>query len=294
MIGKADIVTSPMGSATGILGIDHAAILVRDLAASEAGYRALGFKPTPIGHHTGVGTANHCIMLDRDYFEILTVTSPLPINKEWEDAIAQREGLWGLALMTDDLRATHAKLKAAGFSPTDPAEFSRPVEMPGGPVQARFTLTYLEPAAVPGMRLFVCQHHTRELVWRPEYLGQPNGAAALSHATVMIDDPADAAPAYARIFGTVPRSIPGGVAIPAGQAEIRLITPAQAAAAFPGDPVLGYARPVPVALGFVVAGRDTTEAILSARGVPARRQADGKVHVGSAHASGVVVEFSSR
>jgi len=283
-----------MSSSTGILGIDHAAILVRDLAASEAGYRALGFRPTPIGHHTGVGTANHCIMLDHDYFEILAVTSPRPINKEWEDAIAEREGLWGLALMTDDLRATHARLKAAGFSPTDPADFSRPVEMAGGPVQARFTLTYLEPAAVPGMRLFVCQHHTRELVWRPEYLSQPNGAAALSHATVMIDDPARAAGAYARIFGTTPRPIPGGVAIPAGQAEIRLITPARAAAAFPGDPVLAYPRPVPVALGFVVGDCAATAAMLTARDVPIRRQADGSAYVGSAQASGVVVEFSSR
>jgi catechol 2,3-dioxygenase-like lactoylglutathione lyase family enzyme len=286
------VTSSPGNSGTGILGIDHAAILVRDLTASEAAYRALGFKPTPIGHHTGVGTANHCIMLDRDYFEILAVVAPAPINKEWKDAAERRQGLWGLALMTNDVRASHAALKAAGFSPTDPVTLSRPVDMPEGPTVARFTLTYLEPTAVPGMRLFLCQHHTRDVVWRPDYLGQPNGATALSHATVMIDDPAGAAGAYARVFGTTPRPIAGGIAIPAGKAEIRLITPAQAAADFAGDPVLAYARPAPVALGFLVVDPAAAAAALAAGGVPALRPAGGSLCVGSAQASGVVIEFS--
>jgi catechol 2,3-dioxygenase-like lactoylglutathione lyase family enzyme len=287
----SDIDGRPVTSPTGIKGIDHAAILVADLAKAEATYRRLGFKTTPIGRHNKVGTANHCIMFDEDFFEILTIVTPTPFNKPWAEAIAEREGLWALAFDSDDVRATHAGLKAAGFSPTDPADFSRPVDLDGQVFQARFTLTYLEPTAVEGIRLFVCQHHTPDLVWRPEYQGHPNAATSLAHVTLAVDDPLAAAAAYGRITGTTPVPRPGGMDIPGGRTMIRLLSAAQVALEFAGDPVLHYRRPVPVALGFAVADRRTTRAVLRAAGIAFRELDTGGVRVASADANGVALDF---
>lgn len=281
-----------MTSSTGIKGIDHVAILVADLAKAKATYRRLGFRTTPIGRHNNVGTANHCIMFAKDFFEILTIATPTPFNKQWADAIAEREGLWALAFASDDVHATHTGFKAAGFSPTDPAEFSRPVDLDGQVSQARFTLTYLEPTAVEGIRLFVCQHHTPDLVWRPEYLDHPNTATSLTHVTLAVDDPPSAAAAYGRITGTTPVPRPGGMDIPGGRATIRLLSPAQAEIEFAGDPVLRYRWPVPIALGFAVASRHTTSAMLEATGIPFQALTTGGVRVGSAHANGVVLDFA--
>src|SRR5688572_24003273 len=119
---RSGFVTSP----TGITGIDHAVIVVRDLKSAEANYKRLGFRTTPRGQHTKLDTANHCIMLDDDYFELLAVAKPSPYNAEQQATLAEREGLWALALKTDDARAAHGQLKAAGFSPSEPVDFARP------------------------------------------------------------------------------------------------------------------------------------------------------------------------
>ena len=280
-----------MTSPTGITGIDHAVIVVRDLANAEANYKRLGFRPTPKGHHTKLDTINHCIMLDRDYFEVLGVEKPGPYNEDQRVMLKDREGLWALALQTDDARAAHGRLKAAGFKPTDPVDFARPVELPGRTTDARFTVFYFEVDAVPGLRLFLCQHYTRDVVWRPDYLGQANAAKSLAHVTLVADDPDGAAKAYGRVFGTEPRPITGGFAVPAGQAEIRVLSALQAANEFAGDPVLGYQHPVPLALGLAVSDKRATKAALSSRSVPFTESAHGGLRVPSTQANGVVLDF---
>lgn len=273
-------------------GIDHTAILVRDLAGAEATYRRLGFKTTPIGRHDNTGTANHCVMFEDDFFELFGILTPTEFNRPWAAAVAERQGLWAACFASADIHATYAGFKAAGFNPTEPKDFSRPVELPGGARQARFTLTYLEPDAVEGIRLFACIHHTPELVWRPEYLGHPNAATAISHLTIAIDDPAAAAEAYARVIGAIPIPHEGGVDLPGPGATIRLITPARAAIDYAGDPVLGYERPVPIGFGFRVSDRNATKAALQAGAVPFRNLESGGIRVPSTSACGVALDFA--
>jgi hypothetical protein len=277
-------------SSTGITGIDHAVIVIRDLAGAERNYQRLGFRPTPRGHHTKLDTYNHCIMLERDYFEVLGVERPGPYNLDQQEMLKEREGLWALALQTDDARAAHGRLKAAGFSPTDPVDFARPVELPGRTTEARFTVFYFEAGTVPGLRLFLCQHYTRDVVWRPDYLGQANAAKSISHVTLAVEDPGLAAGAYGRVFGTRPAPCPGGFVVPAGQAQIRVLAAAKASEDFAGDPALSYRHPAPVALGLAVSDRHAARRALESRGVPFRESAEG-LRVSSTYANGVVIEF---
>jgi hypothetical protein len=133
------------------LAIDHAVIAVRDLDAAAADFRALGFTLTPRGHHS-IGSQNHCIMFGSTYLELLAAPKPHP----WLDYYRSfGEGLAAIALSTDDADAVARALGAKA-----PMDLSRPVE--GG--VARFRLVQLDVPYV-----FVCQHLTRELVWRAEW-----------------------------------------------------------------------------------------------------------------------------
>jgi hypothetical protein len=79
----------------------------------------------------------------------------------------QGDGLAAIALSTDDADRAYADLKDHGARA--PMDLSRPVE--GG--VARFRLVQIRD------NLFVCQHQTRELVWRSEWQKHPNGASEL-------------------------------------------------------------------------------------------------------------------
>ena len=126
-------------------------IAVRDLDPAAAEFRALGFTLTPRGHHS-IGSQNHCIMFGSTYIELLAA----PVAHPWLDYYRSvGEGLAAVALATDDADATARALGAKA-----PMDLSRPVE--GG--VARFRLVQLDQPYV-----FICQHLTRELVWRPQW-----------------------------------------------------------------------------------------------------------------------------
>ena len=135
------------------LAIDHVVIAVRDLDAAAADFRAFGFTLTPRGHHS-IGSQNHCIMFASTYIELLSAPKPHP----WLDYYRSfGEGLAAVALSTADADAAARELPGA----KTPMDLSRPVE--GG--VARFRLVQLEN--VP--HVFICQHLTPELVWRPQW-----------------------------------------------------------------------------------------------------------------------------
>ena len=128
-------------------------IAVPDLDRAADDFRALGFTLTPRGYHS-IGSQNHCIMFGSTYIELLVAPVPHP----WLDYYRRfGEGLAAVALSTSDADAAARELPGAKA----PMDLSRPVE--GG--VARFRLVQIEN--VP--HLFVCQHLTPELVWRPQW-----------------------------------------------------------------------------------------------------------------------------
>src|SRR5258708_36315876 len=115
-----------------IMGIDHVVIAVNDLDRAAAAYRRLGFTLSPRAMHSAaMGTANHTIMLEDDYFELLSVLTPTDRNARWREALADGEGVVGLAAATSGALAAHTAWLQAGLSAGDLVAFSRPVERPG-------------------------------------------------------------------------------------------------------------------------------------------------------------------
>ena len=180
-----------------IRGIDHAVILVHDLDRARDTYQRMGFTLTPRGFHS-LGSQNHCIMFEHDYLGLMALPPEPPAAFQYfADFLARGEGVGALALATDDAAGAHAALGQAGIASEPPLALSRPVADLG---EARFTLVQLPPAETPGFRSFFCQHHTREIVWRPEYQRHANGAAGINSITVSASDPAR----YARLFDGLP------------------------------------------------------------------------------------------
>ena len=96
-------------------------------------------------------------------------------------------------------------------------DFVRPVALPNGAQDACFTVARTRAEASPGASLFVCQHHTPDIVWREDYLEQPNGATGLAEVIGIADDLAAIEDAYGVIFGERVRGTDDRVTIAAGE-----------------------------------------------------------------------------
>jgi catechol 2,3-dioxygenase-like lactoylglutathione lyase family enzyme len=105
--------------------VDHLVIAVRDLDAGAATYAAmLGRAPSWRGRHPAYGTANVLFGLGNCYLELLArsdATSDHPLAAALSAYLAGRaEGLFAIALGSDDLASTVAILKQAGLAPGPP------------------------------------------------------------------------------------------------------------------------------------------------------------------------------
>lgn len=203
-----------------IVGIDHAVVIVRDLDAAADNWRRLGFTLSPRGTHSAhMGTGNYTIMLDPDYIELLGVLAPTEHNAPTRALLEQREGIERVAFTTLDAAAGADELRARGLVPLGPTDFERPVSMPDGTQSAAKFRTFQWPVAEApaGMRIFACQHKTRQTVWIPELMQHANGARRLRRVLLVSPDPAADAAHLARLIdGTTRTEADGAVAVPSG------------------------------------------------------------------------------
>src|SRR5437763_3709452 len=111
---------------SGIAGIDHVIIAVRDLESARMGWTRLGFTPTPRGRHLGQGTANYCIMFGGDYLELLGFVEADEHAERLRQFLARREGAMAVAFAPGGTaEEAAAALKAAGLHPGEPRALGR-------------------------------------------------------------------------------------------------------------------------------------------------------------------------
>ena len=279
-----------------VLGLDHVIILVRDLDDADARLTRLGFRPTPRGLHSPhMGTANATVMLENGtYLEVLGVLEATPANADSRAVLAEREGPFGLALKTDDAHAAAEAFEAAQIAAGGALAFVRPVAFPNGTQDACFTVARARPDATPGASLFVCQHHTPDIVWREDYLEQPNGATGLAEVIGIADDLLAIEDAYGAIFGGRVRRADDRVTIAAGDAQITFLSPGAFAERFDaaGEPV-SSPRPRLAGLRVPVRDLDRTKATLQRNRVPWPEGAGGAVLVAPDQGCGTLFELAS-
>jgi hypothetical protein len=176
-----------------IAGIDHAVVVVRDLDAAADNWKRLGFTISPRGTHSAhMGTGNYTIMLGEDYMELLGILAATEHNAP-SRAFLDRNGggIERIAFTTPDAGIGAAEIRAMGYAGIGPTDFERPVTMPDGRKSAAKFATFQWPVdeAPGGVRLFACQHKTRETVWIPELQKHANTAKRIAEVLVTTPTP---------------------------------------------------------------------------------------------------------
>jgi hypothetical protein len=238
-----------------------------------------------------MGTGNYTIMLNPDYIELLGVLTPTEHNAPARALLETREGIERVAFTAVDSAAGAEEIRARGFAPIGPTDFERPVTMPDGRLSAAKFRTFQWPVkeAPAGMRIFACQHKTRNTVWIPELMQHANGAGHLKQVLLVAPDPAKEGAHLSRLIDVeVRKDSDGAIAVPSGggRADFVFMTLQQLSARYPGVSLAGL--PERGAAGLVIAADlAKAEKALGAAGV---RSGD-TICVPPAAANGTLLAF---
>jgi catechol 2,3-dioxygenase-like lactoylglutathione lyase family enzyme len=204
-----------------VIGIDHAVVMVKDLDKAAENYKRLGFTVSPRGTHSAhMGSGNYTIMFDPDYMELLGVLMPTEHNAPARANLEKNgEGIERIAFTAVDSAAGAEEIRARGYPPVGPTDFERPVTMPDGTLSAAKFRTFQWPTAEApgGVRIFACQHKTRETVWIPVLMNHANGAKRLQQVLIIAPEPSREAAHLAKMIDREARNeADGAVAVPSG------------------------------------------------------------------------------
>jgi len=277
-----------------VIGIDHAVVMVKDLDKAAENWKRLGFTVSPRGTHSAkMGSGNYTIMLDPDYMELLGVLAETEHNAPARAFLAKRgEGIERVAFTAVDSAAGAEEIRARGFEPVGPTDFERPVTMPDGSLSAaKFRIFQWPIAEAPGgVRIFACQHKTRETVWIPELMKHANGAKRLKQILIVSAEPAKDAAHLGRLIDRDAKAgADGAVAVPSGsdRADFVFLTKDQLARRYPEVSLAGL--PERGGAGLVLATSDLAAAEKAAGSSAVR--SDGAVCVTPAAANGTLLVF---
>ncbi len=275
-----------------VIGIDHAVVMVRDLDHAAETWKRLGFTLSPRGTHSAhMGTGNYTMMLDPDYLELLGVLAPTEHNAPARTMLEKHEGIERVVFTAVDSAAGADEIRARGYAPIGPTDFERPVTMPDGTKSAAKFRTFQWPVkeAPAGMRIFACQHKTREMVWIPELMRHANGAKRLREVLLVAPEPAKEAAHLSKMIDRETHTeTDGAIAVPSGsdRADFVFMTKEQLGRRYPGVSLAGLADRG--AAGLVIAADPSAaEKALGANGV----RSGQSICVAPAKANGTLLAF---
>ncbi|MCW5734228.1 MAG: VOC family protein [Enhydrobacter sp.] len=274
-----------------VKGLDHVVVMVDGIDAAEAQYARLGFQVQPRGFHKKLGTANHLMVFDTDYFEILGIVEDTPFNAERREWLKDGGGLANVALATDGADLAFDAFKASGLNPDAPLFFDRAVEIAGKIEQAQFRTVRIPKTNMPVVGFFVCEHITPQFVYRAEWAKHPNGARGIAGVTVIAEQPAKWTAELEKYFGAGSVTSEGsGIVAHTGTQPIRYLTREDYAARYPGTTAV---RPGdhPALLSLRVDSLAACEALLTRNGVKIVKPDAGRLLVPPSEAAHLTIEF---
>jgi hypothetical protein len=277
-----------------VKGLDHVVVVVDGIDTAEAAYKRLGFQVQPRGFHRKLGTANHLMIFDTDYFEILGLVEDTEFNAERREWLKQGGGLANVALATDGADLAFDAFKQAGLQPDAPLFFDRAVEVAGKIEHAQFRTVRIPKTHMPVVGFFVCEHLTPQFVYRGEWAKHPNGARGILGVTVIAERPKQWIPELEKYFGPGSVTREGeGLVVDTGTQPVRYLDRKGYIARYPGvTPV----RPGdhPALLSLRVDSLSACEALLRQNGVAFVRPDAGRLIVPPGQAADLTIEFAER
>jgi hypothetical protein len=204
--------------------LDHTVINVRfDMDRAEGLFRDLGFTLTPRGYHS-LGSINHLMMFGTDYMELIGL--PPGAENPRKDIADVPLGINGLVFKTPNVDETFAHLQGLGIAGDPPKAFTRPVKLPDGDKDASFRTVAVRTGVFPGGRVYYCEHHTPELVWRPEWQSHGNGAQAMPEFVIASTNHQREAEGFAGLLHSNVSGTDGTLHVPFKGGQLTVMSPA--------------------------------------------------------------------
>jgi len=179
-------------------GLDHIVHAVRDLDAAAELYRALGFNVGARNRHPW-GTHNHLVQLPGFFIELIGVMEPNQLGSDGfsvqfgafnRDFLARQQGFSFLMLESRDAAADAAEFRAAGIAASNALHFEREGKRPdGSAVKVGFSLAFARNPAAPDIGFAVCEQHSPQNFWNPDFQVHPNTAAEVAGAVMVAENP---------------------------------------------------------------------------------------------------------
>ena len=299
-LDEVSISTDQTSSATyhhPVKGIDHVFILAKNLEKSADCFRRLGFTLSPRGLHSKEqGTANYTVIFPDDYFELLGIVEETPANRDKKHNLeTYGEGLYAIAGRIGSALAAKENLVQLGFDVTEVQNFSRPVELPDGKTGiAAFSTVAFKKSEVPNGLVFMCEHKSRDMVWRPELMTHKNGAIGLKAITLLSSSPKETGERYARLFkdGKVKQEA-DRIIVTTGKnsAPIRILSEKSYQRHFPSFNIEKVARNAYAGLAIYVKNLGKTKRALELSAIPFNEINEKHIVIAPEYATGTVLEF---
>ena len=281
--------------------INHVGMAVRDLGAAARRFEAMGFTLTPYSPHSAAwkpgeavkpqGSGNRCVMLPRNYLEVLASEDPAKPAERIETFLRRHQGAHIICFNSETPDAIDQRLVAAGIRTSGVIPLQREIDTPDGVRTAKFQRVQFAPDDSPEGYIQVARHLTPEHIYQPRYTAHANGCTLLSNTIVVADDVEHFAAKYTRYLG-VPAERDGNAwrfRFALGD-RLTLISWRDAAAWLPGT----LMAPLPSIAGvaFRVPDLAAQRARLAAAGFSVR-EVGNRLLVPAEEACGVAVLFES-
>ena len=177
---------------------DHLVMMVRDsLDELSEIFLNQGFQLTPLAHHN-LGSSNRLIMLKSSYIELLGWEKGKQVQRA--EIANQPIGLDALVFRTNDAHACFNQLKEAGFAVNPVQDLSREGEFMGNTVLVEFKTVRFSEQPIPGLRIYFCQHLTRDYVWQKQWLIHPNNTQDLQEIAIVSPNIKETATTFQRLL----------------------------------------------------------------------------------------------
>ena len=259
------------------LELDHVGLILRDLEVGRATYEGLGFKLTPRSIHSGsrepgqpvveFGSGNHCVMLEKGYFEVMGLTDP-DLYSTARTMLKKYEGLHIIAFEGADAKNNYRMLSQRFDGVQEPRRLERVVDTGSCKEESRavFNNVTLDPNLFPEAKIIFIEHVTRELLWQQKWMEHPNGALSLEEVALCVEDVDSVSEKYSRLFNSKPAFPMKGVAqFKLSEGKVYIVNPAALAKWVPG--VSAPAVPSVFGVGFSVRDLEETKRVLDTNSV---------------------------
>lgn len=284
------------------VALDHIGVAVKDLERGRAAYDRLGFRLTPRSQHRGsptpgapvepFGSGNHCAMLRHGYLEVVGLTDSALFSNV-KSFVARYEGAHIVAMGVKSAADAYQALTQRGVRVDAPRQLERDAAYGESGTETRraaFRNMHFARDAFPEAHFLFIEHLTRDVLWQPHLLDQPNGVTALSDIFICVPDVEASAEKLAALFATTAeRSGEGEYRLPLARGTAWILSPAAWTRWAPGAPTPPL--PSPVGIGFEVASVDETRRLLTERGVATTEGRRGGIWVKPEDACGTTLYF---